>query len=124
MPNGPKQIGAFAPLPERRRSVRYPITGDASFQWKALDGHWQEASGVTRDIAKNGAFVGCGAPPPVGSHLRLVVTLPTRSGSYGKVCLSGTGRVRHVQREDLQETGFGACMEFQLELPMSAGHHQ
>jgi hypothetical protein len=110
----------FARSRERREKVRYPIAGAVSFQWKSQDGQQHEARGVTRNIGKAGAFIACESLPPAGSHLSMVVTLPTRYGTYGTVCLCGTGRVRHVRRENLRTNGFGACMEFQLELPMTA----
>ncbi len=101
---------------ERRRNVRHPIAGAASFQWRTLDGKRCEASGVTSNIGKNGAFVECELQPPLGSLIRLTITLPTYSRTHGLVCLCGIGHVRHTKLEACEATGFGACVEFRLEV--------
>ena len=106
---------------ERRKSTRYPVAGAVSFQWKAPDGTWREATGVTRNIGKDGAFIECESSPSLASLLKLVVTLPTCSKAYGPVCLRGNGVVRHVSRDTWQAGGVGVCVEFQLALPMSEG---
>ncbi len=76
---------------------------------------------MTRNIGKDGAFIECEPPPPLASPLKLVVTLPTCSREYGPVCLRGNGVVRHVRRDTWQAGGVGACVEFQLALPVSEG---
>jgi hypothetical protein len=124
MPKTPGQVGVFAGSGDRRRNVRYPIAGAVSFQWRARGGCWHEVSGVTRNIGKEGAFIACKSPPPVGSPLKVMVTLPTRCGSYGAVCLYGTGKLRHVQRVGPLSEGFGARMKFRLELAASTGRAQ
>jgi hypothetical protein len=107
---------------ERRRNVRYPIAGAASFRWRALDGTKYEASGVTSNISRNGAFVECELQPPFGSLIRLTITLPTYSKAHGLVFLCGIGHVRHIESEACQANGYSACVEFRLELPMGFGH--
>ena len=124
MPRELELVEAFAHSRERRRSARYPIAGTVSVRWKAPDGQWHKAYGVTRNIGKDGVFIVCESGPPVASTVQLVVTLPTHSMAHGPVCLCGTGCVRHLQRDNLRAIGFGACSEFQLELPMSAGQPQ
>lgn len=120
MPKEPARVEAIASSRERRRSTRYPITGAIWFAWEAPDGQRHKSNGVSRNVGKEGAFVVCESVPPIGSPVELMVTLPTRSRDQGPVCLCGSGNVRHVQREDLRVIGFGVCVEFQLELPMSA----
>src|SRR5271165_3404151 len=105
---------------ERRQGVRYPIVGAVSIQWKASDGKWREASGMTRNIGKSGVFVECEGLPLVGSRLKLVITLPTQVRDYGSVCLCGVGAVCHLRRGPPPPGGFGARAQFQLSLPMSA----
>ena len=121
MPKQLEQVEIFAHSPERRRSARYPIAGTVSVRWKAPDGQWHHADGVTRNIGKDGVFIVCESGPNVASTVQLVVTLPTHSRAHGPVCLRGTGNVRHLQRDSMRAIGFGAGAEFQLELPMSAG---
>src|SRR5450631_3246308 len=103
---------------DRRRAARYPVAGAVSFQWMAANGKWQAANGVTRDIGKSGAFIVCRLLPPVAAPLQLTVTLPTRSHTYGPVCLRGTGDVTHIQSGTFQADGYGAHVEFQLDLSM------
>ena len=105
---------------ERRQDVRYPIVGAVSIQWKASDGKWREVSGMTRNIGKSGVFVECEGPPPVGSRLKLVITLPTQVRDYGSVYLCGVGAVCHLRRGPPHPGGFGARAQFQLNVPMSA----
>lgn len=124
MPNVLGKSTDLAGRHDRRRIARFPIAGATSFEWKASDGKWHEASGVTRDIGKDGAFVSCDSPPPVASLLKLVVTLPSDSGLQGPVRLRGTGEVRHVRLDAMPERGCGACVEFGLDLPWLAGRLQ
>ena len=105
---------------DRRRNVRYLITGTVWFQWLAADGNWYNAIGTTRDCGKEGLFIQSDSRPPMASPLRLVVTLPTTWKSGTSLCLSGTGCVRHIQREPRQASGFGASAVFHTEVPISA----
>ena len=98
--------------------MRYPIAGAVSFQWKAPDGQWHESGGATCNIGKEGAFIACESSPPKSSPIQVVITLPTHSRAHGPVCLCGIGDVRHLQTEGLRTLGFGARMDFQLEVPM------
>ncbi len=95
--------------------MRYEIAGVASFQWEENDGRRGEASGFTRNIGKEGAFIECDSPPTVASTLQLVITLPSISGEYGQSFLRAVGDVRHVQLDALVPRGYGACVSFQLE---------
>ena len=119
MPNDHEQPKATGSSPDRRGSERYPIVGVVSFEWEAPGGDWHYSSGTTRNIGKGGAFVECASPPPIASLVRVVVTLPTYSRTHGPACLYGNGDVRHSRCETLKTGGFGACAEFQLELPLS-----
>lgn len=121
MPKEHENSRGFDGSQERRRSVRYLIAGTVCFEWRASDGEWHKAIGVTRNIGNTGAFVECEARPPLQSPLRMVITLPTRSGTYGPVRLCGVGEVRHHQSEVAQTSGFGARAEFQLDLAISGG---
>ena len=107
-------------LRDRRANVRYLIRGVVSFQWEAADGTCHQASGMTRDVSKDGAFIECASPPPVASPLKLAITLPTRSSDFGPVLLRGVGDVRHVHRGVLTAAGYGACVVLHLDVPRSA----
>jgi hypothetical protein len=124
MLNNPEKPKTLSGSTERRKSVRYPIAGAVSMHWKTAEGSWREAGGMTRNIGKSGVFVECEGAPPVGSRLKLVITLPTQLREYGSVCLCGVGEVRHRRRDTAQTSGFGARAQFQLDLPMSAGRPQ
>jgi len=104
--------------------VRYPIAGTVSFQWKSPDGQWNDSSGATCNIGKEGAFIACESSPSKASPIQVMITLPTRSREHGPVYLCGIGDVRHLQTDGLRTHGFGACVDFQLEVPLPAGQPQ
>ena len=108
-------------LQDRRAYMRYLIRGVVSFQWEAADGTCHQASGMTRDVSKDGAFIECASPPPVASPLKLLITLSTGSSDFGPVLLRGVGDVRHLQLGVLPARGYGACAVLHLDAPMSAG---
>ena len=87
--------------------MRYPLTGQARFQWRSTDGHWHEGSGMTCDISKYGAFIATEEIPSSSSPVRLVVTLPVGWLEDAEFRLCGTGNVRHARR-DSQSYGYGA----------------
>jgi len=109
---------ACAGSKDRRQSVRYSITGTASFQWKAADGSWYEASGLTRNIGKAGVFVECESLPPVACLLKLIVTLPTDWRAHMTLRLRGAGDVRHIRTEASKIRGYGAFIAFHMKLPI------
>jgi len=106
---------------ERRQSVRYPIAGEVLFQWKVAGRKWSEARGLTRNIGINGVFVECELLPPVATHLRLVVSLPSPCNTCKTLRLAGNGDVRHLQREACGPSGYGAIATFHLQPTESAG---
>lgn len=103
---------------DRRQSVRYSIAGTALFQWKAVNGIWCEATGLTSNIGKAGVFVECESLPPVASRLKLIITLPTDWKVHRTLHLRGTGEVRHIRPEASKLSGYGACIAFHIELPI------
>lgn len=103
----------------KRKTVRHSITGTVEFQWQAVDGRWHDGIGITRDIGKGGVFIESDSIPPVGSPLKLTVTLPSESSRNIILQLGGTGSVRHVRREPYPTNGFGVSANFHVEVPMS-----
>jgi hypothetical protein len=106
---------------DRRKSERYSITVPVRFQWRAVDGRWHNAFGVTRDIGIAGLFVESASVPPVDSVLELTVTLPATSKFDTTLQLSCIAVVRHVQQESCQMSGFGVVADFYPSLSMSTG---
>jgi len=106
---------------DRRKTVRYSMTVPVRFQWRADDGRWHNAIGVTRDIGVAGLFVESASVPPVDSVLGLTLTLPATSKFDTKLHLSCIAVVRHVQQESCQTSGFGVVADFYPSLPMSTG---
>jgi|BarGraIncu00222A_1022003.scaffolds.fasta_scaffold66926_2 hypothetical protein len=104
---------------DRRKSVRYPLTGAVQFQWHARDGQRYDGVGIARDIGKGGAFIESDSTPPVASVLRLTVTLAAESKSDVTLQLVGVGFVRYVRRDSCQKIGFGASGVFHTEVPIS-----
>jgi len=109
---------------ERRQSVRYPIVGEVLFQWKVAGGKWSEGRGLTHNIGINGVFIECESLPPVATHLRLFISLPSLP-SPRSACktlrLDGTGDVRHLQSVACGPRGYGASASFHLQSTESAG---
>ena len=106
---------------DRRKSVRYSITVAVKFQWRADDGRWHNAIGVTRDIGIAGLFVESALVPPVDSVLELTLTLPATSKFDTTLHLSCIAVVRHVQQESCQTSGFGVVADFYPSLLISTG---
>jgi len=101
---------------ERRRGVRYRISGMVWFQWQAPDGQRYEAIGITHDIGKAGLFVESASIPPVASHLNLVVALPGQENSRITLRLVGEGQVCHVGQGTSEPDGFGASSVLHVEM--------
>ena len=106
---------------DRRKSRRYSMAVPVRFQWRADDGRWHNAIGVTRDIGIAGLFVESTSVPPVDSVLELTVTLPATSKFDTTLQLSCIAVVRHVQQESCQMSGFGVVADFYPSLSMSTG---
>ena len=87
-----------------------------------MDGRWHDGIGITRDIGKGGVFIESDSIPPVGSPLKLTVTLPSESSRNMILQLGGAGYVRHIRQEPSQTTGFGASAVFDVDVPMSTGN--
>jgi hypothetical protein len=103
----------------KRHIIRYSITGAVWFEWQAADGQWYDGIGITRDIGKGGVFIESDSIPPVGSPLKLTVTLPSESNPHATLQLGGMGSVRHVRREPHPTNGFGVSVNFHVEAPKS-----
>ena len=98
---------------DRRVCSRFKLKGDAWFQWEAADGRHGEGEGVTRNVARAGAFIETSSTPPVYSKLRVIVTLRGRVSEKMTARLCGVGFVRHVRSsEQGVMVGFGAAVPF------------
>jgi hypothetical protein len=107
---------------DKRRTIRYSITGAVRFEWKAVDGQRYEGIGITRDIGKGGVFIESDSIPSVGSPLKLTVTLPSEWTPNVTLQLSGSGTVCHVRQGHRQPSGFGASAVFHVEVPKPTGN--
>ncbi len=106
---------------DRRRIIRYSITGIVRFEWQAVDDQWHDDIGITRDIGKGGFFIESGSIPSVGSPIKLTVTLPSESTPNVTLQLSGSGTVCHVRQGHTQPSGFGASAIFHVDVPTRPG---
>jgi hypothetical protein len=100
---------------DRRGAQRFPLRGEAWFQWQSPSGQWCQGLGLTRNVGREGAFVETEILPPMVSQLRVVVTLVGRPDKEMQVRLCGAGQVRHVRREEGVASGFGAWVHFRTE---------
>ena len=104
---------------DRRQSLRYTISGLVEFRWRARNGQWQDAIGITRDTGKAGLFVESESVPPISSALKLTVSVLAGWKKDIILRLSGSGLVRHVRQEPRMPSGFGAWAVFHVEVPIS-----
>lgn len=109
---------------DRRKGVRYLIRGTVWFEWLAADGQLHEAFGLSREIGKDGAFVESESAPPLGTPVKLAVTLPTSWRPDVNLHLHGAGDVRHIRVDRGRTSGYGARVAFQTGMPMSSGEMQ
>jgi len=105
---------------DKRKAMRYLLTGMVQFKWQAINGRWYDGIGITRDVGKGGAFIESDSIPRVGSPLKLTVTLPSESTPNVPLQLGGSGTVCHLRQRHNQPSGFGASAVFRVETPMSA----
>ena len=120
----PPYLTTSANTADKRKTVRYLISGTVQFQWLAVNGEWEECVGVTRDIGKSGLFVETESVPPVSSPLKLTVSLPAGWNKDIVLRLGGTGYVRHIWQEPSRPSGFGAAAVFHVEVPKYKGKAQ
>ena len=106
---------------ERRSSQRFALRGDAKFQWRSGKGEWQEGSGTSRNLGRDGVFVESTVSPAVDSEVRMVVTFDGDKSKEMGVRLCGTGSVRHVYRGPEGESGYGARVNFRTEVTKAGG---
>jgi hypothetical protein len=107
---------------DKRRTTRYPISAPIRFRWQIMDGYWESAVGITRDIGTNGLFLESESVPPVDAVIELSVTLPARPHFTTTFQLNGAACVRHVQQESCQTSGFGVVAVFHPDLPVGRKH--
>ena len=120
MDNPSQYRTAISETEDRRKSVRYPITGKTWFQWEAADATCCDAEGMATNIGKAGVFIESESLPPIASVLKLSVVLPTGWATSTALRLSGSGRVRHVRRTASQNVGFGASAVFKVQMSTPA----
>jgi hypothetical protein len=88
---------------ELRQNRRYRLTAPISFSWESPQGALGMDQGSTRDISIAGVFILTKSLLPVGSLLRMDVTLPPLHPKSQRVHIRTQG---HVVRS--QENGFAA----------------
>jgi hypothetical protein len=103
---------------DKRRTTRYPISAPIRFRWQIVDGHWEIAFGITRDIGTDGLFLESESVPPVDAVIELSVTLPARPKFTTTFQLNGTACVRHLQQEPCKPSGFGVMAVFHPDPPV------
>ncbi len=66
-------------------------------------------------MGREGVFAETEAIPPIGSQLKVVVTLVAgpEDGIQARLC--GAGQVRHIQQKGGVASGFGAWVNFRTE---------
>jgi hypothetical protein len=99
---------------DQRQSKRYQLKTAVKFSWESNQGGTSLGEGFTRDISPSGVFVLTSERLPLGSTVKLEVSLPsTRKGASG-ASLRTRGHI--VRAEQL---GFAAVAEmgFRMKFP-------
>lgn len=95
-----------------RKTTRYQLTSPATYWWGPKGGQRIANRGVTRDISTAGVFIFAQEQPPVGARIELEILLPSLENIGPGVRLYGEGLVLRVERENHNNTGFAASVEF------------
>ena len=106
------ETGTGRPM-ERRRERRFEMSCPARFYWQTAEGKWCASEGMACNVSRSGAYVTTGELPTMGAVLRLAVRLPSWGKSGARVCLQGSGVVRHIG-ERAGCDGYGASIAFRL----------
>lgn len=97
---------------ELRQNKRYRLDAFVSFSWEGTDGAVGQSDGHTRDISACGVFVVTRQLVPVGSLVRMELTLPPlQENGYG-VRLRTQG---HVLRTEFEGFAVMADMGFRMQ---------
>jgi hypothetical protein len=97
---------------ELRQNKRYRLDAFVSFSWEGTDGAVGRSEGHTRDISATGVFVVTRQLVPVGSLVRMELTLPPlQENGYG-VRLRTQG---HVLRTEFEGFAVIADMGFRMQ---------
>lgn len=78
--------------------VRYALRLPVIFHWGEQMNNVE--GGFTKDIGRDEAFVLSGNCPPIGTHVRMEVLVPSPDSLPGAIRIECSGKVTHVVRED------------------------
>jgi hypothetical protein len=80
-----------------RTTIRYPLDASVLFWWKDENGIYQQNEGRGRDASDQGAFVLAAACPPVGTGIRLRISIEGFPDSAAALRIEVEGRVLRVE---------------------------
>jgi len=99
---------------EHRQSKRYRLKTSVKFSWENAQSSTIQGEGYTRDISPSGVFVLTSDRVPLGTTLKMEITLPSLRKKPSGALLRTRG---HVVRSE--ELGFAAIAEmgFRMQFP-------
>jgi hypothetical protein len=90
-----------------RTTIRYPLETSVVFWWKDENGTYQQNEGHGRDVSDRGAFVFAAACPPVGTSVRLKISLEGLPDATPGLQIDVEGRVLRVEQSGTGEGNSG-----------------
>ncbi len=96
-----------------RVAVRYGLHAPVKFSWEGPRGSRLHGEGMSRDVSVAGAFILTPTCPPVGTTLKLEISLPPLYGPTPTVQLKGKARVLRIERaaESAAQSGFAVVSQ-------------
>jgi hypothetical protein len=83
-----------------RTTIRYPLEASVVFWWKNENGVSKQEQGWGRDASDRGAFVVSTVCPPVGTAIRLRISMEGFPGEAAALRIDVKGRVLRVERSE------------------------
>ncbi len=99
---------------ENRKHRRFRLQAFVSFSWEPVNGGGGHGEGYTRDISLSSAYIVTSSRLPLGTVLRMIVTLPALQGAGRGAQLSIEARTVRMDANGIAVTGdMGFHLEFQ-----------
>ncbi|MDQ1409851.1 MAG: hypothetical protein QOJ41_1586, partial [Acidobacteriaceae bacterium] len=93
-------------------TIRYPLEASVGFWWKDENGACQQHEGRGRDASDRGAFILSAACPPVGTGIRLRISMEGFPDDAAALRIDIEGRVLRVERAGAsgENSGFAVLL--------------
>lgn len=96
---------------DARKALRYCVRAKAKFHWTLGNGLSREVEGVTRDVSPKGAYVFAAECPPRGTHLEMLIDLPSMGKGTNDLRIRAECSVLRVEKSSGKKTMVGFSVE-------------